>query len=77
MFCLKVARLEPIDYIKCPRTKEITLDNKIRLFCWELNGNLFKMKIESKELEIDRNNRETVNPSFILSRSLFRIDKTI
>ena len=49
MLYLKVACFGPIDYIECPKTKEITLDNNIQVLCRELNGQVFKMKIRSKD----------------------------
>ena len=46
---LKVACLGPIDYIECPKTKEITLNNKIQQFCRELKGESFTKKIGLKD----------------------------
>ena len=52
IFSLKVVCLGPIDYIECPKTKEITLNNKIQHFCRELKGKFFKKKIRSKDWKL-------------------------
>ena len=49
MLSMEVACLEPLDYVECPKTKEIILDDKIELFCREFNGKFFKIKIKSKD----------------------------
>ena len=54
MLSLKVACLGPIDYIECPNTKEIILNNKIQHFCRELKGEFFKKKIRSKDWKLTK-----------------------
>ena len=66
MLSLKVACLGPIDYIECPKTKELILNNKIQHFCRELKGEFFKKKIRSKDWKLT----EIVNLSFILGHPL-------
>ena len=69
MLSLKVACLGSIDDIEYPKTKEIILNNKIQHFCRELKSEFLKKKIRSR-LEIDGDNREKVNSSFILAHPL-------
>ena len=52
MLSLKAAYLGPIDYIKCPKTKEIILNNKIQPFFRELKVEFFKKKIRSKDWKL-------------------------
>ena len=52
MLSLKVACLGPIDYIDCPKTKEITLYNKIQHYCRKLKSEFFKNKIRSKDSKL-------------------------